>query len=227
MNLALQMIGYAIGLPLHLMVINAMRREGYRKYPFLFLYVIADFVTTVVEIQPSLAYDGGNAAARRRWAQIYWIDEGIIQAIVFMLVLSLVYRASARLAPRRTILVLLVVAFLAISGISYAVHHDPTLNTGKWITPWVRDVNFSAAVLDLALWAMLIGSPKRDYQLLMISGALGIQFTAGAIAPALREISHSLWVPTAVLVMVANLTTLYILWQIFRVPGRGGKAARQ
>jgi hypothetical protein len=143
-----------------------------------------------------------------------------MQVVLFLVVLSLVYRASAHLAPRRTLLVVLIAATLAIAGISFAVHYSATVKTGKWMTPWTRDVNFCAAILDLGLWAMLIGSPKRDYQLLMISGAFGIQFTVGSISPALREISHSLWWVTAVLVMVANIITLYVLWQVFRAPPR-------
>jgi|SRR5438874_7605118 len=217
MNLAFQIAGYVIGLPLQLMVIQAMLREAWRTYPFLFLYVLADFITTIVEIQPGLAYDTGTAAARRRWAQIYWVDERIIGVLLFLLVLSLVYRATEDRAPKRTILLILIAATVAIVGVSFAVHYDSTLLTGKWMTPWLRDVNFCAAILDLGLWAMLIGSPKRDYRLLMISGALGIQFTAGAIGQALREISHSLTSVTAVFIMAANIACTYIFWQTFRL----------
>jgi len=73
----------------------------------------------------------------------------------------------------------------------------------------------------MALWAILIASRVRDRQLLMLSGALGIQFTGQAIGQSLRNLaqpSHSypiLYSGNAVL-MLANLGFLYILWKSFR-----------
>src|SRR5438270_13214132 len=96
----LQIGAYIVGLLLEVLVIHAMRQGAYRRYPFLFLYVIADFLTTVLEIQPSLARDAGTREAQHRWSLIYWIDEQIIQALLFLLVISLVYRAIAQMRQR-------------------------------------------------------------------------------------------------------------------------------
>jgi hypothetical protein len=65
---------------------------------------------------------------------------------------------------------------------------------------------------------MLISRPKRDWRLLMVSGALGIQFTAGAIGQALRDISHATVLFTSVFIMCANIACLYIWRQAFREP---------
>jgi protein-S-isoprenylcysteine O-methyltransferase Ste14 len=89
------------------------------------------------------------------------------------------------------------------------------------MTPWFRNLNFSAAILDMGLWALLIGARRKDYRLLMISGALGIQFTAGAIGQAFRQVthsSHSSVQVTGYLIAFANLACLYIFWQAFRAP---------
>src|SRR5437899_9125381 len=104
MNLALQTVCYIVGLLLQILTLNSMRRGAYRRYPVLFLYILVDFITAILEIAPRLNYNSGTAAAKRRWAMIYWIDEWIIQALIFLLVISLVYRASAEQRPRRTLL---------------------------------------------------------------------------------------------------------------------------
>ena len=89
------------------------------------------------------------------------------------------------------------------------------------MTRWTRDMNFCAAVLDLGLWAMLIRTREKDMRILMISGALGIQFTAGAVGQALRDVSNATVNITSVLIVSANLVCLCIWWQTFRDPVRG------
>ena len=44
-----------------------------------------------------------------------------------------------------------------------------------WMTLVSRDLSFSAVILDLLLWMLLIAARRKDRQLLMLSGALGIQ----------------------------------------------------
>jgi len=218
MDLA-QILGYLVGLPLEVLVVDAMRRgEAYRRYPFVFLYVIVDFITTVVEIQPGLEFKTGTAAAIHRYTAIYWTNQWIMQALVFLLVIGLLYRASARIGPRRTILLGLIGATLLFAAISLAACYRPGLSTGRWMTPWTRDLNFCAAILDLVLWAILIHSKEKDYRLLMVSGALGVQFAGRAMGESLREISRATVPLTGILILLANLACTYIWWQAFRSP---------
>jgi hypothetical protein len=219
-----QILGYVAALLLQLLIINLLLRGAWRQYPFLFVYVLADFVTNLMEIQPNLEYDTGSAEAKRHWAMLYWVDERIIQALLFLLVISLIYRASAHLRPRRTLVLGLVVGSVLFAGISVLSHYSPEMTTGRWMTRWTRDMNFCAAVLDLGLWAMLIRAREKDYRLLLISGALGIQFTAGAIGQALRDISHDMVPISSILIVCANLTSLYIWWQALKLPERARKA---
>src|SRR5215471_12844090 len=179
MLFAFQIAFGAIGLPLQIAVIAAMLRNGGRRYPFLFLYMVADFLTTALEIRPSLTYHSATPEALRSFAKLYWWDERILQALVFVLVISLVYGATAYFRPRRAILAGVILATIIFAAVTFFIHFDadPRAPIGKWMTPWTRDLNFAAAVLDLGLWAMLIGRRDKDYRLMMISGALGLQFT--------------------------------------------------
>jgi hypothetical protein len=93
------------------------------------------------------------------------------------------------------------------------------------MTLWTRDLNFSSAVLDLALWALLIGSKYKETQLLLLSGALGIQFTGEAIGQSLRHLFPWDLSPGDVMTLLANLACLWIWWQALRPPRRHPRIA--
>jgi hypothetical protein len=216
-GVVLQIVGYAAAISLQVLILQAMFRGSGRRYPFVFLYVVLDLLTNLIEIWPRLTYDTLAPAAKRQAIFVYYWDERIIQATLFLLVISLIYRASTDVHPRRILVVALVSGSLLFALVSFFIHYDPNVTTGKWMTPWTRNMNFCAAVLDLLLWATLIRTRQRDQRLLMISGALGIQFTAGAVGWALRDVSHGSVDFAAVLIVCGNLSCLYVWWQAFRL----------
>jgi hypothetical protein len=210
---------YLVGLPLELMVIALLLRGEYQRYPFIFLYVVVDFLTTVIEIPSSLAYFTRTREATKFWAKMFWIDEQILQVLVFLVVISLVYKATEHLGSRRTLLAGIICGTVLVAGISFLVHYyDPNPPPGKfgYMTPWTRDLNFSAAILALGLWALLIGARQKDRKLLLITGALGIQLTGGAIGQALRDMSPGIVTAASEFTVITNLMRLYIWWQVFR-----------
>jgi hypothetical protein len=217
--MAFQIGAYLVGLSLELAIMVVLLRGQWKRYPFVFLYLIGDFLTTVLEIEPSLGYGSGNEAQRLSFTILYWVNERIMQVLLFLLVISLVYRATERMRPRRTLLLAAVSGTLLFAGCSLLIHYNPNLSLGKWMTPWTRDLNFFAAILDLGLWAVLIGARKKDYKLLMISGALGVQFSGVAIGQAVREMSHSPLVATLTgdFISLAYIACSYVWWQAFRM----------
>ena len=218
MQLAFQVCALLVGLPLQLAVIAALLRGAYRRYPFVLLYVIVDFLTTALEIRPSLAYTSASPEMQLSFRTLYWWDERILQAVVFLMVISLVYRATAQFRPRRVLLLGIVAATVAFAAVTFFVHFDPKLASWHWMRPWTRDLNFGAAILDLGLWATLIGAREKDYTLLMVAGAMGIQFTGGAIGQAGRNMSPSAQMVMGDFIALANLACLYIWWHAFRLP---------
>jgi len=63
---------------------------------------------------------------------------------------------------------------------------------------------------------LLLASRNNEVELLMLSGALGIQFTGEAIGQALRNQFPSIVLMANVMIMLANLACLYMWWNIFR-----------
>jgi hypothetical protein len=217
MEQALQVCAYLFGLPLELLVIAALLRGDYRRYPFVFLYAVVDFLTTVIEIQPAIARGSGTLQAKKEWALTFWFNERIMQVLVFLLVISLVYTASRHLRPRRVLLTGIICGTALFAAITLWAHYDPNPPMGRYMTKWTRDLNFCAAILLVGLWTMLISARQKDYKLLMITGGLGIQFAGGAIGQALRDTTPAIVMAASVFIMIANLARSYIWWQALRV----------
>lgn len=222
---ALQYAGWLIGVPLELLIIAALLREGWRRFPFLFLYTVALFLTTVVEVPAYLAYFSGTRLAHSR-AFYYWIDEGIRQTLLFTVVISLIYLATTGIRSRRLVRGSLILAAAVFAAISFLIHYDPHASVGTWMTLWTRDLSFSSAILDLTLWTMLLATHNSDLRLFMLSGALGLQFTGEAIGETLRNQFPALLLGANALILVANLACMYLWWQTLRVPAPGKAPVR-
>jgi len=221
MRFAIQLFGLVVGIPLQLLIIGTLLRGGYRRFPFIFAYIIGDFLTTVVEVPSAVGYDRGMQWAALAFPTVYWLNLVVMQVLVYAVVMSLIYQATGKLRSRRIVRVSLIVGAILFAGISYLIHWNPALNTGSFMTLWIRDLNFCSSVLDLALWAMLIAAREKDHRLLMLSGGLGIQFTGEAIGEsivqlALHRRSHAISLTGAVIILLADLIVLYIWWQALR-----------
>jgi hypothetical protein len=89
------------------------------------------------------------------------------------------------------------------------------------MTKVTRDLMFGSVGLTLLLWSTLIASKKKDDQLLMITGGLGLQFTMEAIGQSMRQLSQhrpTLLLAANILVSVAHLMRLYVWREAFRRP---------
>jgi len=223
-RVVVQYASWLAGLPLELLIISTLLRGAYRRFPILLLYSIALFLTTVIEISVNQAFFAGIRLAHSR-ATYYWIDDGIRQGLLFAAVLSLVYLATDGFRSRNLVRLSLIAAGVALACGSFLVHHQGQMAAGvgrwRWMTLWVRDMDFAAAVLDLGLWTLLLGSRYKDNQLLLISGGLGIKFAGEAIGQSLRFLFRN-WNPSVspgdVVLVGTSLAGLWILWQALRRP---------
>lgn len=216
---------YVVAVPFELMVIAVLLRGGqYRRYPFIFIYAVADLLTTVLEIPFAVAakyYETDQA--KRTYSWVFWGNERVMQVLVLLLVITFVYDATKHFRSRRTLLTGIVCGTMVLAAISLLYHmHDTRTLPGsfRYMTPWTRDLNFGAAILDMGLWALLIGSQRKDRKLLLVTGALGIQFTGAAIGQALRDMSPDIVAIAGDFVVLTNLARLYIWWQAFRDPNK-------
>jgi hypothetical protein len=229
---ALQSAGYVVGLLFEFLIISALLRGGgYKRLPFVFMYMVVDFVTTVLEIPTAIAYVRGVRTASTSYAALYWLDEIIIQILIYAVVISFIYEATRQLRSRRILRASVITGAVLFAGISFLIHYNPALNKGSWMTPWTRDLNLCSAILDLGLWALLVGSRSPDHRMLMLSGGLGVKFAGESIGESVRQLSirnrsRSISLTGDVIMLLANMFFLYVWWQAVRV-GEAEPPARQ
>ncbi|MGA3078550.1 MAG: hypothetical protein ABSG56_33325 [Bryobacteraceae bacterium] len=207
MRLALQYGAWAIGLWLNLRVISALVRGSYREYPFVFAYALSLLASTVVEIAL-------QAAPRRVQDGYYWIDEVILDVLVFCVVIAFIDEA-ARHSKQKTIeRHWLVLAAALIFAVSYAIHHSSHFNLQMTLIS--RDLNICAAVLDLILWSLLVTARRPNRRLMLLSGGLGLQLTGAIMGEQLRQLSRSLFLTGTLLEVTTGLLGLYVWWRALR-----------
>ena len=220
----LQYALWAIGLALEVLAISALLRGAYKRFPLVFVYCVTLFLTTVVEVASYTAAYSGARELADKWKYYYWVNDALLQALVFAVVISLIYRAiEDRARARRPVRLLLVAGAFSIFAVSFLAHRGPISDLSGWMTLVSRDLSFSAVILDLLLWMLLIASRRKDRQLLLLSGGLGIQFTGAAIGQSVRQLARGIFarnfalaVAGSMLVVVSNLVCLYVWWQAFR-----------
>ncbi len=154
----------------------------YRKYSLLFGYRLTYLATSILEV--ALVHHFGTKL-NSTYTFVYWTDEVALDLLQFLLVIALTYRAMegnpARPAFGRFFAGVVVVMVL----VPFLIFHHP-LFSNRWFYQTSQLLNFGAGVMNLALWTALLGSRRRDPQLLVVSAGLGVAVTANAISYGIR-----------------------------------------
>jgi len=211
-----------IWFPLQAVLINRMLRGYWRQFPLIFGFVLAEFLVAVAQ-SPTVwmaAFHRTQEAIAWR-ALLYERGEVFLEFFTFVVVINLIFRATAHLQSHSVMRVGCVAGAVMFVGISFWLHYDARLTVGLWMTPWTRDLNVGTSILDLALWSLLLAQRRKDDRLLLLSGALGIQFTGGAIGHSLREVAvqhHIAWLSLlgGKLVVATSFIRLYMWVRAFR-----------
>jgi len=210
MKEALQYVSWAVGLWLELLVIYALWRGPYRQYRLALAYAVALLLATVVEISAATAKPALPLYI------YYWIDEGILDILVFCVVIGFIDQAAAR-ARRRPVKRRWLIAGAALIVVTSGALRIGPAHFNHRMTLVSRDLNLCAVVLDLILWSILITSRSPDRHLLLLSGGLGIQLTGAIIGESVGQISRAAVFPGVLLEVLTFFAGLYIWWRAFRI----------
>jgi hypothetical protein len=206
----LQWLIFVVSLALQVFVIGLLRRGPYKDYPFVFVYSLVLIMTTVA--------DGAVFAGVAHMEHAFYWNEALRQFLLFTVVMSLMDRAIRERPYRGRIRVILILsAWVAVLG-SIEIHRDAYTNLRA--TQVGRDLSFGSVVLTLLLWVTLISSRRKDTQLLMVTGGLGLQFTGEAIGQSMRQLSvphhHILLLAGNLVLTTSHLMRLYVWSEAFR-----------
>ena len=211
----LQWLIFFVSLALQLFVIGLLRRGAYKDYPLVFVYSLILIMTTVA--------DGAVFAGLARMESGFYRNEALRQLLLFTVVMSLMDRAVRERPYRGRIRVFLMLSACAAVLISVQIHREARdLHYYLWATQVGRDLSFGSVVLTLLLWVTLISSQRKDAQLLMVTGGLGLQFTGEAIGQSMRQMSvphhHILLLAGNLVLTASHLMRLYVWSEAFRRP---------
>jgi hypothetical protein len=219
--LVIQIISYLLWFPLKILGISALMRVGVRRYPLILTYMIVTLLFAVVQAPLSISYMRSHRKQGEWFQMLHSVGEGFTYTLILAVVISLIYRATAQSRPRRLIRFSLIAGGLLFMSISFLIHYDSHVILGVWVTPWTRDLHFCAAILDLALWGLLLASREKDSTVLLLTGGMGIMFAGEAIGASIRSVaihnaSYPLFLFGHSLMLLADSVSLYIWWQTFK-----------
>jgi hypothetical protein len=229
MALWLQICSYLLWFPMQVLVITSIMRAGARQYAVFLAYSAVSLLVAFAQIPAAVARYQHRSPVDW-YGDVHSIGQGITYALALAVVLNLIYRASETVATRRLLRLVVNMGSLAVVCISLIAHYDRGTSAFRWVTPWSRDLNFMAAILDLVLWSLLLASRKRDDRLLMLTAGLGIMFAGETIGGALQTIAiryryRFLAYATVPFVLGVDLAFMYIWWQAFRKESAQAKTA--
>ena len=221
MRFALQILFLAIDLPLQVLVVAGLLRGAWRRLPFLFALAVVEVVVSLVEAPAALESAFGHHSPGVPYEQVYWIGQIVIDVLMYVFVVSLLYRACERLRSARPARLTLIFGALLVAGITFLVHYDPSQMRGVWLTPWFRDLTFTSAIMDVLLWGLLLMARDKDRQLLLLSGGLGVEFAGDAIGESIRHLaiqshSHPLALAGSLVMAAAGAFRYYTWWRALR-----------
>jgi len=209
----LQWLIFFVSLALQVFVIGLLRRGAYKDYPFVFVYSLILIMTTVA--------DGAVFAGLAHMDIGFYRNEALRQLLLFTVVMSLMDRAIRDRPYRGRIRLILIFSACVAVLVSVEIHGEAHSNHyNLWATQVGRDLSFGSVVLTLLLWVTLLSSRRKDTQLLMVTGGLGLQFTGEAIGQSMRQLSvphhHILLLAGNLVLTASHLMRLYVWSEAFR-----------
>jgi len=145
---------------------------------------------------------------------MYWIDEILLDSLLFLLVTTLIYRTLAGKPGRAMVGRVLGGIIVLTAGLPFVLYHDRGVFTTAWFNPTAQLITFGAAIMSLVLWGALIANRGRERQLLMVIAGLGLAVTGAAVGFGLRTFTKQGGLPRdlANLFKDATYVTSMLIW---------------
>jgi hypothetical protein len=193
------------------------RRSYFAIYPVLFLYVVSFLLASVAEWAIVLKVYSMSADA---YIAYYWTNEFALQTLLFLVMLSFIYRAWEGV-PRRLETCAGVAILVVLGTVGSVLGSAADAPMKVWLTQLSRNLSFASALLNFLLWAALIKNRSRDSQLLLLSAGLGVVTTGKAVGHSLRALSRETQTLGNTTIVLTQLLCLAVWWWSLRsVPAR-------
>ena len=192
---------------LYLVLLRRLISNAYRDYTILFLYVCILLLTTATDY--AFVFKPRPNPFKIDPLILYYIDDFIRQLMVYVIVISLIYRALPGDLRARGFGRWLILAAVAMAAVFVMLLRDPRIS--RWMTSVVRNLSFLAMFLNLGLWLLLIRRRSRDRRLLALTSGLGLQMAGEAIGQSIRLLGAR-FVDFGNVVLVVSHVLCLVVW---------------
>ncbi len=196
------------GVALYAMVLSTMLKGACWRHPFVFVYVIQQFLSTVT-LFSLIQYFGSKS---KEYSHAYWTNDFLSTVLALLIIIHLIRAAMEGHRYRNAVYRGLLLGALATAITSLQVMHKHSPSLSLWMHEVSRDYYFGAVLLNAILWFILMRRNHEDKQLYLMTSGLGLQLTGAAIAFALRTDGRVAWL-SRYLVQVTYLTNFYV-WYV-------------
>src|SRR5579872_2843359 len=138
-------------------VVVFLLRGPFRRYSLLLLYCVLQLAATITEEYLYRVFGDPSPLFRR----LYWTDEVTLDLLLFLMVITLIYRALESSPLRAGMGRLLGAVVVIVLTVPFVLFHARRFST-PWFDGTSQLLNFGAAIMNLGLWTALIGTKKRD-----------------------------------------------------------------
>ena len=156
-----------------------------RKYSFVLGYCSLQLCTSLLETVVSSKFGTGS----RQYRAAFWTDEIVLDLLLFLILIVLTYRAMEGSPVRKAMWRMLGAVTVIVVALPFVLFKGAFVKT-PWLDHTSQLLNFGAGILNLGLWTALLGSRRRDVQLLTVSAGFGIVATGVATCFGLRRLMH-------------------------------------
>lgn len=199
---------------LYLALLHFLFRSHLRQYFILFSYLVVLLLTGIVDV--ALAYGGVAELWDQPRNTVFYFNDLVRQTLVYVLVISMILSAVRGSERFSWMGPWLVVAAVLLAGFSLWFHHEPDIRIPLWMTNVVRNLSFTASLMILLLWLLLVVKRTSDRTLLMVATGLGLQMAGEAIGQSLRLISPRTLMIGNVVSVLSHLLCLLVWFAAFR-----------
>lgn len=204
----------------YLVLLRRLIVDRFREFSTLFLYLAVIFLTTAIDYSFVFIPRQNPFGADPR--VIFYVDDLCRQAMIYVMVISLIHRAVPAGSGLERLRRWLVPAALMVAITFLLLFRQD--NVARWMTNVVRNLSILAMLLNMGLWLLLLRIRSKDKTLVLIVSGLGLQTAGEVIGQSFRLLNQNT-------VMVGNviltLSHLLCLWVWTQALGLAPKDRRQ
>jgi hypothetical protein len=179
-------------------VVCVIRSNSFRRYYSIVFYVLCDVLVTFAQFY----YVHYFGFASPRYAYFYYYSDSLLTLLLFWVVIQFYLQTFEEMGASKFIGWAAAMMIVATAIFSYAVVHQNRAHlTSRFVVELGQNLYFVGVVLTYLLWGAILKLRETRMRLIQLVLALGVFFSASAVAYALRNLFPSLqpnflrWIP--------------------------------